>query len=1738
MKTNLPSKKPNHQGFQGFALILSLFIIGILTLLLLGFFSLARTERKVANANSSRSFSESLAQSTINLCIGQIRLATSNLGKTQTWASQPGLIRRYSNESQEMTSAYKLYSAKKMILENEEINFSDDLPPENWLASEGVWTDLNEPIRRDDDGNGVYEKLYYPIVNANLAKITTQENSINSDDEIEGFEIVNAPRIDENQACPMPVRWLYVLKNGDLASAERKNNQTIIEKASKENPIVGRIAFWTDDETCKVNINTSSEGIFWKTPRTTTDTDAWAYDRRQPIRNEFQRYPGHPAMTSLSPILKSWLGEDPNTYYQLTPRINLGGSEGGTKDIGSDVSPIIPDKDRLYASIDEYFFAANNQNKERKENHTNITPDLIDSLRFFLTARSKASELNLFNLPRISLWPLQENPLERNPIDNLMAFLSSTKKSSSLNPRERLPYYFQRKSAHNLRSQAGNLTSYSSSQSTNDDWEIERNQSLYRYLLNLMDTKIPAYGEKLSTKFQQDTTQIITQIFDFIRSGVNAYSFGSPTRTSSIGYAYAPIIPPLQEAEKIEKVRFPHTNYIPDMIPGEGQIIPLVIGDTKGFGRFITITEAALIIYPASRENIPHTIEVPNSNIRNDNDLPLLHTDRNHYQGGYLRRVEWDETNLEKANRINIHKGWKSDKFRAFLLLEYFCPSPGFPSWSPYTEIEITGLNQFSLEGKSLNFPATAKVLLHTPIPHGPNASNEEGHGHSTATMSLFQPLFTSSNDVSSWNSQQTRDFNSTDPKKGYAWHSQSDISIPLPNAFSISNLSMPNPDPIPLRVNVRWTNNNAPSQSPTNLNPIRTYKINVKNGIDEDLYLTTEVLFNTEIVFESTDTDAEKEEKRNQAKAIFDEKISETENKIKKEIRESFIETIEVAQIQPKINQEIQNLEEIIERLKESEIKGLEQQITQLKNQITLIENSNQSNESIQNNLKSLENLLNEAEDSINKINERIARIEAVKMDLENLEDGNLMVRYWTDYYIGLKGDQSAQKVEDIIFRNNVGSLKIKSEKKNIGEESNIKIYRQLELTLNAKNPEPYSEATLNVVNGETRIYPNRSLRLLGGNIKITLRDPIEKQKIQSINMNFPDTQIPEPYVYSDKFYETNLRDRIQNESNRFRFFDGYSYLPDIGFVRIDHNLGEGLTSRLFHHSLIRPGDVVRSVEADANAPPKGDFRIYAATQNVPSTWFKKGGEGGDYDDSNSLTGRFAHGLRNGTWANTGNFHSDTKPQAVHVNLIHKSRLQGGSNSNYGWYYRLSQSRWDYLDNNGDNLLRDFVDYNIVSHPFYRQSNYFIAGTLVPLEGLESNEKTEEKIINLFVPLVPRGLREAKRKDNQLGDWDNGYGGTEDGPFINKPDEGFIQPTQSYYNYDLGKWEHSLGGYFNRGSFTRKTNFLNHTPTRQITSAVAFGSLPSGVKRILPWQTLLFCPNPIGRKSSASNVATTSDHLGFKNPPDHLFLDFFWMPITEPYAISQPFATEGKINMNYQIAPFDYIKRRTPLYSVLKSCGLIALPQKKVVKTDSDNDRFATQLRGIKQNRRTAVSNEPIEYYYDIDPNPKTGTLQGFEKKFAQGKIFRSASEICEIFLVPKRRTESVPGYNKKPDYAKQADPEKYSYDKMMQWWEEFKLTGDNERENPYNSLYPRLTTKSDSYQIHFRVEKIRKSKAKPKIFDSSKDKIISKYRGSALIERYISPNEEFPDFSENNDKSLDNFYKYRIPQRKELTF
>ena len=153
-------------------------------------------------------------------------------------------------------------------------------------------------------------------------------------------------------------------------------------------------------------------------------------------------------------------------------------------------------------------------------------------------------------------------------------------------------------------------------------------------------------------------------------------------------------------------------------------------------------------------------------------------------------------------------------------------------------------------------------------------------------------------------------------------------------------------------------------------------------------------------------------------------------------------------------------------------------------------------------------------------------------------------------------------------------------------------------------------------------------------------------------------------------------------------------------------------------------------------------------------------------------------------------------------------------------------------------------------------------------------------------------------------GDFDTGVGSAPDGAYINRPDDGDIRGMRmegdSYFETVRGEREEAQALF---------------SPNRLIPGPGMLGSLSTGVQANIPWQTLLFRP------------ADADRHHGAKSPPDHLWMDYFWMPVVQPYAISEPFSTAGKVNLNYQILPFTYIRRATPMHAVMKAEKLLAIP-------------------------------------------------------------------------------------------------------------------------------------------------------------------------------------------------------------------
>ena len=616
---------------QGVALVAVLAVMVLAIGILVAFLSLARTERSAASAYLSNAATRQMADNAVGIVQAQINLATTR-GAGIAWASQPGMIRTYTTAGA-LDTAYKLYSAGTLT-ESSAARLDDDLPSAGWDGSPAVWTDLNAPVR-------VSGTSFYPILDAQIL-------ATGSDSRPKGFSVAATAPVATGTGAnpvPMPVRWLYVLKRGEVVAATGSGSSAAVAGASADNPIVGRIAFWTDDETAKVNVNTAGVGSYWDTPHFSTVED-YKFANSQPLNGEFQRYPGHLAMTSLRAVFPQLT--ERQILETVTPRYQWGGSEQGTVDTFKMTAALnngtVADKP-LYSSVEETLFAAS---RSARSANPSLNRKDVEAGRFFLTSSSRAPELNLFDLPRVAIWPEAATASARTPFDEVIAF------SSTIGG---LPYFFQRGNPLNP---AG-------------DTALARNTQIFSYLKTLTSETVPGFGVDLATKFGTDRDQILTEIWDYIRStNLSDTRLASGQFTSGDGYGY---VTPLQM--------------------GTGTAA------TQGFGRAITVSELAFLFLcaadPVDTQNAP-----PNpKGLLGSND-----TATNPGLGGVA---------------LNLNER----RIQLMLLPEFFSVAQGnirmFPKNLRFT---ISGLSTLKLGGQSLFAADSGSIRTNGEVEFNPNGTH------------------------------------------------------------------------------------------------------------------------------------------------------------------------------------------------------------------------------------------------------------------------------------------------------------------------------------------------------------------------------------------------------------------------------------------------------------------------------------------------------------------------------------------------------------------------------------------------------------------------------------------------------------------------------------------------------------------------------------------------------------------------------------------------------------------------------------------------------------------------------------------------------------------------------------------------------------------------------------------------------------------------------------------------------
>jgi hypothetical protein len=645
-------------------------MVMLLTVLTVAFMMRAGSEKQSSGYYRAEATTRELSDTTLNLVEGEINEATTQ-GVTYAWASQPGAIRVYDNNGAPYKT-FKLYSATSMVATTGTLTgasgsvasfFSPDIPTASWISAPGMWVDLNAPTNSDPNPNaaglGSPAFTHFPILDPRDPALAPV-NAVTA--KLDGFSITGAPtdstsKIDSNggpNLAPMPVKWLYVLQDGTVTAPtsgpDASGNYLFTITPSSSNPIVGRIAFWTDDETCKVNINTAAgdglnsttnpypinvasgpadgtkAAMFWSTPYfySNDDINLAIY---QPFQGEFQRYPGHPGTVSFNNILNS-LGNTiaGSSFYNnpsattptfgITPRYTYNppiSQAGGT--VGATTPILSLSNSRLYPTVAEMLFQpARTQSAVNPGSPSAKSRQQEETARFFLSAHSRAPELNLFGLPRVSIWPISyPNPTSTpapgvapptsssaSAPDKLLAFDSSISTN---------PYYFSRIAAGGPNYPNGqqwyNVPSPTGCQSTTLDINIPRNTQLLNYLDYLTQQQLPGYGGYFggsNSKYGQwGMHQILTEIFDYIRiTDLIDSHFVTYSGTPGVGYRVGlngSLAPPLPYASAWEQpygYAFGQGQVVPSYYSG-WQTAPVgALGATTGEGTLPVLTEVTI----------------------------------------------------------------------------------------------------------------------------------------------------------------------------------------------------------------------------------------------------------------------------------------------------------------------------------------------------------------------------------------------------------------------------------------------------------------------------------------------------------------------------------------------------------------------------------------------------------------------------------------------------------------------------------------------------------------------------------------------------------------------------------------------------------------------------------------------------------------------------------------------------------------------------------------------------------------------------------------------------------------------------------------------------------------------------------------------------------------------------------------------------------------------------------------
>ncbi|MBL9114814.1 MAG: Verru_Chthon cassette protein A [Verrucomicrobiaceae bacterium] len=1713
---------------RGLALVSVLSLVTLATILVMALFTVSEAEYKASTLYADGNAARHLADSAVNIVINQIQSAATGVavggatrnrsgGAKVIWASQPGAVRTYSAGGG-FLEGRKLYSSSQMVTRQagaagETAFTKSDQLDSDWDRRPDEWTDLNAPVVKvthgttgssGSVGGTPSTNVIFPVLDPrSYAEVEGSPGQAPDDRRVEGFSIsseppdyasdsntnvtgVNVSGGTDDWRVPLPVRWLYVLQDGTVGTMAQTPGGSANwvggggPSPTQENPIVGRIAFWTDDESTKININTAGEPALWELPLVYHKRDYdWA--NNQPVVAEYQRYPGHPATVALSTVLLPSFAWDTfpkgsttgnnydsegiaykNRLYEMLPKLGPGGTQDGSRSFdidaySSSTSSVIDNRtwqqmtsEKLNISLDEFAFEKKLSQGRRRLGELSspsgdnlLNPGVINRNRFFLSAHSRAPETNMFGYPRIAMWPLPDaslGPLYRTSYDTAIQMAATLGEASTNNT-----------------SNVGNLYAFSrvdSRSSTADGLGgttagTARNRDLMRYLDELINHQMPGAGGsggKFGTtagKYSvgplggSDARQIIVQIFDYIRC-TNLFDARLYKRTIE-NFGLDLFDPP---GYNIQRDSVLVHNKLPDST------------------RFLTYTEPRFRV------------------IRRGGDVYNIPTNRR------------DEFAQEEV------------------------VTGAYPGHGQVTPIDwVFPGETFTYKGFG-RFPTISEVALHF-------ICTADG-----LTSDYSYIARSSSGDIRSGGKVAMM----LDPKVQNIRRPDSDIAavegIPEPRWYS-------NIPPFPTRVTMEnWGLDFARIGSGGSTDPMRHPAWRARN-------------WNVTL---DRDTPLQEYEKRIQVAIQF----------------ETFVPSAGWTKYVP--------------------------------DWTIVMDGESVSNLKVRDSGGRMVPLFETTEDLVLQSNEAY-----VGGDYRGMREG-------TDTYpIGgaygttaLMNGRSVRAIGEMPADQGFtadASSAISGAMRRFPFVSNFVTVKRTEGFIEFENGGQTIETATPL---KVAIYPSHDWQ--------GVRDKRGSIPVQTFDLAIPGGRVPMPslVVHSSEWVEyiDASGNRWEQQAvpavrwwsfnrggavNQYRGngnVDGVDD-PKTLWRNIEPTTDQDKSDLRTHgrllgqaHTTIQTflGNRTNPVFTSANNVP-----VVTAVSPEPRTLNRTG---------RTITGGNIYGF------SSADAFSGTRASVEHDNpsAEHDTKtggFLGGNNGNYQWW--------------GSDSIRSIVprhgDYRIVAamkhvpasmwmkHPVWvDRENALFAHSLTGFSsashpGVDFGGKTDPNWANPRFRLVPQKWypqsqvpdiplrKQTMEAVTRYGDFDNGVGVMRDGAYINKPDDGNLSVMGFWVDGDIRRVRNA---YFYQSWIQTPLAGDFFGPNRLMPSPGMLGSLPTGVfgsnpvsdteaaSAGVPWRTLLFRPSIAPILETEEGQRTGIPHTGRGQPgmpADHLFMDLFWMPLVDPRPYSYGCATEGKININFQIMPFRHVIRSTGVHAVLKGEFVTAINSTLASRTGGQRLRVETHdvsrpdLTLFYKREKTGGQTYPERFWQETDvqfhqPINAARTLSIMHHRFkattAIGQmshvgLFRTASEFTEVHLVPD---DSIHYSFDLPKKERDLNGNTYSQviNKMRDFWFKHSLTGDNAKERPYTNIYQKITTKSNVFRIYFKSQTIKKAKSlPPNELDTTKDTVTAEYQGSALIERYLDfKNDVYPDYAKRglSELSLENFYRYRVIDMKQFAF